>query len=198
VRRPDWRWLRRRPALAGLAGLLLLNLAFAAGFTLPRSVAERTLEERIAALKKEVDARGAELAKSRERRRMLSDNGRDAHRLMSRLVTAREENLVPILEEIESAAREFGLSLGARSLVPEPLEDVEVTRLQINLPVEGSYTALVGFLRRLEHSPHLITVDELKLSQREGSAQRATALDMRLSLYFHSTASERAKATRAR
>ena len=103
--------------------------------------------------------------------------------------------MVAVLEELEAAGRELDLRFGARSLQPRAVADAPLTRLQIRLPVEGSYRALVIFVRRLEHSRRFLTVDELHLTEREGG-QRAT-LEVSLSAYFRGEF-ERQEGTRGR
>jgi Tfp pilus assembly protein PilO len=119
----------------------------------------------------------------------------DAAQLTGRLIGTREQTLVAALEELEAAGRELDLRFGARALQPAAVTDAPLTRLQVRLPVEGNYRALVIFVRRLEHSRRFLTVDELHLTEREGG-QRAT-LDVSLSLYFRGQL-ERQGGTRAR
>lgn len=183
--------LWRRPAVAGLGLLLALNLALALVFTVPRGLGERSFEARVRTLQAEVEERRLELERADQRQQLLADNARDARRLVDSLIGTREETLVPILSEIEGAAREFGLALGTYNLDPEDVDDTPLTRLKITLPVEGAYTALVGFLRRLERSKSFFTVDELRLSDRsKGSQGHTTALNLSLSAYVRAVPGE--------
>jgi Tfp pilus assembly protein PilO len=181
----------RRPGLVGLGLLLALNLAVALVFTMPRGLAERSVEARVRTLQAEVEERRVELERADQRQQLLADNARDAHSLVDSLIGTREATLVPILSEIEGAAREFGLALGSYNLEPEDVDDTPLTRLKITVPVEGAYTALVGFLRRLEHAKTFVTVDELKLSDKsKGSQGRTTALSLSLSAYVRAAPGE--------
>lgn len=172
----------RRPSRLALLLLLAVNLAVAAAFTLPRGLAQRQLDERVAALRVERAAAVARQEALRARAELLARNRRDAAQLTERLIGTREETLVAALQELDAAGRELDLRFGARSMQPTAVKDVPLTRLQIRLPVEGNYRALVIFLRRLEHSRRFLTVDELRLGEREGG-QKAT-LDVGLSAYF--------------
>lgn len=175
---PDW----RRPTRLALLALLALNLLLAAVFTLPRGLAQRQLDQRVAALRAERAAATTRREALRAREELLARNRRDAAQLTSRLIGTREQTLVSALEELEAAGRELDLRFGPRSLQPASVPNAPLTRLRVRLPVEGSYRALVIFVRRLEHSRRFVTLDELRLTEREGG-QRAT-LDVTLSVYF--------------
>lgn len=175
---PAW----RRPARLALLALLALNVALAAGFTVPRGLAQRRLDDRVAGLKAERAVALARQQALREREELLARNQRDATQLTERLIGTREETLVSVLEELDAAGRELNLRFGPRSLSPGDVKGVAITRVRISLPVEGSYRELVTFVRRLEHSRRFLSVDELRLSEREGG-QRAS-LEVRVSAYF--------------
>ncbi len=188
---PAW----RRPSRLVLLLLLAFNLVVAGAFTVPRGLAQRQLDQRVAALRAEREAAAGRQAAQRAREELLARNRRDAAQLTGRLIGTREQTLVAALEELEGAGRELDLRFGARSLQPATVTDAPLTRLRIRLPVEGSYRALVIFVRRLEHSRRFLTVDELRLTEREGG-QRAT-LDVGLSVYFRGEL-ERPGGTRGR
>jgi len=179
------RWLRRR---VGLLLVAVLNLVVLFTFTLPRAVSERELDARLRALATDIAARTAANLELRRREQWVSDNRREAEQILAHDMGSRENGLVPLLGELEASAREFGLTLGGRTLVPEELDDVPVTRVKIELPVEGTYGALVGFVRRLEHSRRFLTIDDLRLQEKhQASGPRVTALAMTLSAYFRSS-----------
>jgi Tfp pilus assembly protein PilO len=191
--------LWRRPAVLGLGLLLLLNLAVALVFTLPRDLGERSFETRVRTLRTEVETRQLDIARADQRQQLLADNARDARRMVEGLIGTREDTLAPILSEIEASAREFGLTLGSYSLQPEDVDDTPLTRLRITLPVEGAYTSLVGFLRKLERSKRVVTVDELKLSDRtKGPQGHTTSLNLSLSAYVRSAPGESTGGTHVR
>lgn len=175
---PAW----RRPSRLALLALLAVNLVVAAGFTLPRGLAQRRLDDRVAGLRAERAAALQRQEVLRARNELLALNQRDALQLTERLIGTREETLVAVLEELEGAGRELNLRFGPRQLSPAAVTDAPLTRLGIRVPVEGSYHDLVTFVRRLEHSKRFLSVKELRLNEREGG-QRA-ALDVHLTAYF--------------
>ncbi len=175
---PAW----RRPSRLALLALLAVNLVAAAAFTVPRGLAQRRLDERVAALRTERAEALARQQVLRTREDLLARNQRDATHLTQRLIGTREQTLVATLEELDAAGRDLSLRFGTRGLVPGRVKDAPLTRLEIHVPVEGSYHELVTFLRRLEHSRRFLTVDQLRLAEREGG-QKA-ALEVRLSAYF--------------
>ncbi len=79
---PAW----RRPARLALLALLAVNVAVAAGFTVPRGLAQRRLDDRVAGLKAERAAALERQRALREREELLARNQRDATQLTERLI----------------------------------------------------------------------------------------------------------------
>jgi Tfp pilus assembly protein PilO len=157
---------------------------------LPRGLAGRRLDERLARAQAQIEAHRLESERVKQRQQLLLDNARDAQRLLVRLVGQRETTLVPVLAEIERHASELGVTTGARALTPSELKDTPLTQLEISVPFEGNYSRVVGFMRRLEHSKAFLTVDKLKLAQKDEGTTGRTTLNITLSAYFSSSPEE--------
>jgi Tfp pilus assembly protein PilO len=173
--RPAWRRRLLPPVLA----LLALNVAVFAVYTLPRTMQVRRATTRAAQAREEVEAAKKEVADLRGRADALKANAEDAERFYHD-VDARVD-LLRVLEDMEKLAREPGLKPGGRSFTTGDVSDPRLTRIKVNLPLEGSYDQLVAFLGRVEKSNHFLTVDRIALSGRE---EGAANLQVELSAYF--------------
>lgn len=173
----------RRPALA----LLLLNAGVFGAFTLPRTLQERNAQGRVVALREEVIRERARVAALRERAEAMAANARDGERFAKERLRPRSEALLPALEEIHRAAAEESIELGRESYTPEEPRAGVPARVQVALPISGSYEQIVGFLGRLERSRHFLVVDQLSLGAEGGSEAQ---LSIVVSAYFRETAAE--------
>jgi Tfp pilus assembly protein PilO len=169
----------RRPLLLAVLVLLGLNVVAFAAYTLPRTIQVRRATSRAAQARAEVERETKDVADLRGRADALRANTADADRFYAS-VDPRSELLV-VLEDVESMAREPGLKPGGRSFVAAEAADPRLSRIKVNLPLAGSYEQLVGFLERVEGSPHFLTVDRIALS---GGEEGTGTLQVELSAYF--------------
>lgn len=178
--------IRRRLRFLLLA-LLALNGVVALAWTIPRALQERGVLDRSDALRRDVERQRRRLGELRERQRVIRANAEDARRLLGEHLAPRSTGLLPLLEEIEAAARQAGLRVRSRSYGQDLLEGVPVVRVGINLPAEGSYRQLVRFIELLEGSERFLALDQLRLSDREGGRDQ---LALVISAYFRDDAGE--------
>lgn len=175
--RPPWRQRLRIPLLA----ILGLNVLVFLGFTLPRSVRQKSVTSRLTALREEAARERERTDGLRRRSDTLRTNAADVERFYRDLVSPRQEALLPILREIEAAASEQGLETGQYNLKPEEIKGVPLELTTINLPVAGTYRQLVAFLDALERSKHFVVVQKIELQRRQGSE---TGLNLTLAAYL--------------
>jgi Tfp pilus assembly protein PilO len=167
--------------------LLALNLGAYAAYTLPRQMQLRSVTSRVAALRAEVAREEHHSAGLRQRADAIRANTADMQRFYGEMVGDREANLLPTLREVEKMIAGPGLKSAHRAFHPEEVKGAPLTRLAISLPVEGTYSQLVEFLGRVEHSPRFLTVDKVAL--RRSAAQKGD-LSVELSAYFRAGAGE--------
>jgi Tfp pilus assembly protein PilO len=175
--RPLWRRL-----LLPLAILALVNTAVYGAYTLPRTIAERTLAARAAALRGEVEREQQRLHEERRQDRLLTRNAEDVAELYKR--AGQKTSILKVRDEVEALAREIGFRLGTRSYTDEPVKGLPLTRFRFSMPVTGTYAQLVAFLDRLERSNHFVTVDQVQLRGTEDGG--TPVLNLTLSTYFFS------------
>ena len=146
------------------------------------SEARRGLEARRAVVAAELEREKARVEASRVEAAVLKANAADAARLENEVLGAADTELVPTLAEINAMAREGGLRPQGQSYAPSQERELRFERVAIQMPVDGSYKALVGFIERIEESKRFITVDQVSLraSEQGGGAGLAVSL----SVYF--------------
>jgi Tfp pilus assembly protein PilO len=105
------------------------------------------------------------------------------------VVRERRGSEAAALHEVESLARELGLHPERRTYRHAEVKGLPLVRVEINMPISGSYTQLVSFLDRLERSSAFLTVDRVELRGKEGAEGEAD-LSVVLSAYFRAEAAE--------
>lgn len=166
--------------------LLTLNAVLFLVFTLPRTLQERSLASRVATLRAEAQRERGQVEALRRRAKAIQANETDAWRFFHAIIKSRQATLLPALAEIHRAAAAERLELGQESYSRNEIRETALVRLQIALPVKGSYGQLVGFLRRLERSKSFVVVDTIGLTSGAESGGEAS-LDVGLSTYFLAT-----------
>ena len=166
-----------------LVGVLGLNLAAYLVFTLPRSMQQRDIASRREVLLKEIELERKRVAGVRETHDAIEANTKDEARFFKEVVGGRRPGLVTSLRSIEQMATGQGLKLGQQGFNDEPVKGVPLERLEVQMPVEGSYRQLVGFLHGLEQSDQFLTLDEISVSSDPQRGEGAR-LNLILSCYF--------------
>jgi Tfp pilus assembly protein PilO len=191
VTRPFW----RAKLLPAFLGLLALNaLAFVA-WTLPRSLRQRNAQARAASARAELQLEKQRAQTLVDRAEAIRANGADLERFYATLAGDERQNLFQSLEAVEELAREPGLQLATRSVRREDVDGAPLERVVMTLPLEGSYSQLVGFLRGVERSKRFLTVDGVAL---RADAESGGSLQVDLSTYLRQSAEARKSRRRAR
>ncbi len=174
---PRWR-TRLLPAFLALLGV---NLLVFAAWTGPRYWRQRSAASRLEAAQAEAARWRETTAALRERAGAIRGNTADVQRFYETLGGTERSDLLPTLQAIEEMARTPGLRPGTRSYRREDAEGARAERVAVTLPLEGSYSQLVGFLREVERSPRFLTVDSVAM---RGGQEGETALQVVLSAYL--------------
>ncbi len=189
--RPLW----RTALLPAFVALVALNLLALAAWTLPRSLRQKSAAERAVAARGEL-ARERERAQAlRERAEAIRANRADLERFYKELAGSEKQDLLPMLAAIEELARADGLQPASRALRRENVDKAPLERVAVTLPLEGSYSQLVGFLRGVERSERFLTIDRVAL---RADAEAGGALQVELSAYLRQPPDARTKGRRAR
>jgi Tfp pilus assembly protein PilO len=175
--RPFW----RRRLLPALAALLALNLVTLAAWTLPQGYKQRNAEAQVQAAREELAAAKRSIAQLRERAMAIRSNVADVGRFYAKQAGSQASDLIPTLEAIEAMARAPGLKPGGRSFSRAEVPATTLERVRVTLPLEGTYSQLVGFLKEVETADRFLTIDSVSMRM---SAQRGASLQVQLSAYM--------------
>jgi Tfp pilus assembly protein PilO len=160
-------------------GLAAANLLVFLAWTLPRGYRLRSATARADAARAEAAQRREIVRGLRDRSSALVANRADLDRFYGKLVGPATSELLPALQEVERMARLPGLRPGSRSFQESDVTGTRVDRITVTLPLSGTYSQLVGFLREVEKSPRFLTVDRVSMRHEEAG----TELQVMLSMY---------------
>jgi Tfp pilus assembly protein PilO len=166
-RRGAW----RRYLLVPLAGLGGLNALVWLGYTLPRSVEQERISDRVAELGqlvREQRVRTEALAVLSE---SIRSNERDSERFFREVVCPNEAAFLDLIEDLERAVVKSGLRPDRRTIRRDEMEELGLARYSVGLPASGSYRQLVDLIEQIESGPAFVIIEEIRLaSQDAGSA----------------------------
>jgi Tfp pilus assembly protein PilO len=172
-----WRKLRLPVlALLGLNGLVL------AAYTVPRTLQVSSATARAEEVRKELAREREATAVLRRQAESIRGNTTDTARFYREFVVGSRAELIPLLEDIDHMATEPGLKPSARTYQLEDVKGADLTRVEVQLAVEGSYDQLVAFLDRVERSKHFLTIDRVGLTA--GAHTSSPSLKVELSAYL--------------
>jgi hypothetical protein len=174
VRRKMVLWLP--PLALLLAGLFVLARQWSSTRTLGGA-----LERRIAAATAERDAARAEEKKWSELAAQVEANRRDVSLLYNERFETEKGRFTDLIREIKRLSEHAGLDPREFGYPEETLDGFGLTRRSFLFHVEGSYSNLRMFLHLLELSPSFVTVDQIKVGERQGSG---LTIDLKLSTFF--------------
>ena len=178
--KPFWR-TRLLPLVVVLASLNALALV---GWTLPRSLRQRNAKARAESARSELARERERAQASAARTDAIRSNRQDLERFYTTLAGSEQGDLLQSLKDVEELAREPGLRPSSYTVHREDVDGAPLERVGIVLPLEGSYSELVGFLRGVERSKRFLTVDRVAL---RADAESGGSLQVELSTYLRQT-----------
>ena len=173
---------RMRVRLAVLAGLLLVgNVILFAAFTWPKLSSVKRAEARALEVSKRRAALEKVWSQVTARKELLARNRRDIEALSRDHLKDRNEDLFGAQREIDKLARDAGLKPKKSSYALSKVKGTNLVRLEVTLPLDGSYASLTGFLERIESERRFIVVDQMALNEDQGGGAR---MNLKLSAIF--------------
>ncbi len=177
LRQDFWR------VVAILLMLVLLNIAFYLFLNLPRLRALSDLssgrdEVRRALLETNRSTQSMQDLKARYDQENTRLDQFYAERLGTQI-----EHMTRIQQGVRAIAAEFRVDPESIDYNSSEIEDSDLTRFQITVPLIGGYPNLRHFINRIETAPFLATIDSIELAgSRDGGAM--LSLTIRISTYF--------------
>lgn len=183
----------RRRVFAIAVLLAVANVGVYVAYTLPRSLRKKNVASRVEQLKGELAGDRAKVAALTARAEAINANRSESRVFLEEKVAAPGASLVPILAEVESLAKQQGLSVGTQGFNREPVEGLPLEKFEITMPISGSYDQITGLLVQLERSSHFLTLDEIAARQQTQPGQSTIALNLQFSAYFRASAEARSR-----
>jgi len=149
-----------------LLAALGVNVAVFVAFTLPRSLAERSLASHAETLRAEVAREERLVASLKDRAAIIRANGQDTDRFYKELVKGSKEDLLPTIRELEKTSEELGLTATSRTYSEQDVKGLGLVKFAITMPMSGPYKQIVALLDRLERSGRFLIVDQIQLRVR--------------------------------
>lgn len=176
-------WTKRAGLLAPAGVFLAVNLAFFFYYGSTTRAREKSLEQRRAALEKEVGEQEAEAARLSKQRDRLARASSAIEEFYGRRVGGRRETLAPVIEEIHTVLNRYGVKPAQIGYQTKALPDLPLTEMLVNFTFRGDYATFKRLLRAFETNRRWIVVRDAALAR---LPEEPGSVDVRLTLatYF--------------
>lgn len=175
---------RQRAGLLVASGLFLIaNAGFLIAFRSITAAQARALEDRRAALTRDVAAREAETAKLVSERDRLADVAAVIEEFYGRRVGSRRETLAPIVEEIHAVMRKVGVAPKSIGYSIASVANLPLSQMLIGFSFQSDYARFKRLLYAFEANRRWIVVKEISLS-RDSEVPGEVQVRLTLATYF--------------
>jgi Tfp pilus assembly protein PilO len=139
------------------------------------SVKAMALRKTIAEQRKAADEVGAQV-------KTVNANAADVKRFYDEILKSRRDDLSSTLSRLVAVATDLGIRTPHLAWQPEDIKGANVTKVDITMPLTGTYQQLGSLLQKLERSPDFVIVRQVAMHGRPSDG--AAELDIRLEAYF--------------
>jgi hypothetical protein len=169
---PRFSFKNTTSVLRGGAGALLVANLIAGWFVVrPLGGSPDELSEQAASLRTQLAQHRAGLEHTRVHL-MKVENGRTTgDEFMQRYFLARRTAASTILGQLAMDARDSHIKVKVHSFNEEPIEGSDdLSMMVITGEYEGTYTDLIQYVNRIDHSPRLLIIESLSATPQQGAA----------------------------
>jgi Tfp pilus assembly protein PilO len=183
MRRSENIWRRRAGLLAVAALALLSNLGFFLWYRATVQDRQRSLENRKAALTKDVVEAEKEASRLTVQRDRLSQVSLAVSEFYASRIGPRRESLAPMVEEIHGVLLKLGVNPSQISYATAPLADVPLTEMTVSFSFRKDYSKFKQLVAAFESDRRWIAVRDVGLS-RDPDVPGGVSVHLRLVTYF--------------
>ena len=176
---------RRTYALPFLA-LFALNLLLFFGWTLWRSIQERHLAARGLELREVIAQKRDEIAGIRRQTDVVKANVQQTTQFYTDVVHPCIDSRADILEHLGILAAQLGIQAPRVGSSEEDVKGAPLRKMNITMPLSGTYQQLGTILQKVEQSPDFLVVDGVQIRERKQEGGSSGDLDIKLATYCRS------------
>lgn len=176
-------WARRATLLTVSGLLFAANLGFFLWYRSTTRQRQEALENRRAALQRDVEAAEAEAARLAQQREHLSQVSEALDDFYAHRIGSSRETLAPMVDEVHAVLRRVGISPAQITYTSGDLKDLPLTELRISFVFRNDYGRFKQLIAAFESDKRWIAVREVGLSRAQ-EEPGAVQVRMQLSTYF--------------
>jgi Tfp pilus assembly protein PilO len=168
--------------------LFAFNILAFLAFTLPRSLQERRMAARALALREVITAKREEIAGVRRQADVIKANTQQTQQFYTDVVHPCMESRADVLEHLSATAAQLGIQAPRVASSEDDVKGAPLKKMNILMPLSGTYQQLGTILQKVEQSPDFLVVDGVAIRERRQEAGSSGELDIKLATYCRSDA----------
>jgi Tfp pilus assembly protein PilO len=190
-----YRRQRQQYIFAGLLAVIaVVNVLFFFILNRPARTEFQRLEESIQQLRAQAGANKLFLDRLQKTSTQLDRFDKDKNALLMKHLVHRPSGYSHIVSTLESLVQRSGVRSTRISYAPDPTPHAGLNTLAVTIPLDGSYSNIVNFIRQVENSETFFLITAINLTSGGGSQTSTTnasassgtvALSLALETYFY-------------
>src|SRR4051812_34555466 len=168
--------------------LLVANLAAAVVAFKPFGGSADDVRREQQSLNAQLTRAQQQLAASRQLVDKVQKARAEGDQFLSKYFTDQATTGVMIVSELDSAAREAGIQMGAAQFTPEPVVGSEnIDKLSSNVGFAGTYANFTKFVNLLDKSPRFIIIENLQAAAPQQGGGQTLAVSLKIDTFVKNT-----------
>jgi Tfp pilus assembly protein PilO len=179
-----------RVAMRGIIGVLLVaNLAAALVAFKPFGGSADDLRREQEALRVQLTRAQQQLAASRQLVGKVEKARAEGDEFLTKYFTESDATSAMILAELDAAARQAGIKMGAGQFDREEIEGSETLQMMsTKIGFEGNYANLMKFVNLLDKSPRFMIIEDLQAAAPQQQGGQALNVTLKIDTFIKETA----------
>lgn len=172
-----YRRQRQQYLFAGLLGIIaVINVLFFFILNRPARLEYENLEESVRLLRAQAANNKLNFDRLEKTNTQLQRFEKDRETLRNKHLIHRPSGYSQIVSTLESIVQRSGVRSTRITYSPDPVSHAGLNTVQVTIPLEGSYSNIVKFIRDVENSETFFLITAINLSSASASSgQAATA-----------------------
>jgi len=172
-----------RILLVVYVSLALINVIFFLLLTRPKVFEYSTMTQKTAPLIQALSNREMQVDDLEIYLQRLEQTQNDLQRLREEILATKNRRMVPVQLELERLARQFQINSDQVTYDNQILEDEDLERFAMVVPLEGGYQNLRSFIQAVESSDQFLVIERVNLVQSKDGGV-LLRLNITLATYF--------------